>query len=79
MAKNTVKETECAGKITPDMTFKQILDKCPGAGEIMQKYHLHCVHCSVAATETFEQGMEAHGLTDAEKTKLLEEINKLCK
>ena len=67
-------------EITKDMTFSQVLEKKGRpAAEVMMKYGLHCVGCHVAAFETVEQGSKAHGMSDKDLTKLLEELNKLKK
>lgn len=59
--------------ITKDMTFMQILEKNPNAGEILFKNGMHCIGCAMAMDETLEQGAWAHGL-DADK--IVNEINK---
>ena len=76
MAKKEDSKAECVNK---DMTFKEVLDKCPEAGIIMMKYGLHCVGCHVASFETLEQGCSAHGISKEDMTKLVAEINKECK
>lgn len=64
-----------AEKITKDMTFKQALDKFPGAGAVMMKYGLHCIGCHIAAVETIEQGCLAHGLKKEDVENMVKEIN----
>jgi hybrid cluster-associated redox disulfide protein len=62
--------------ITKDMTFLEILEKNPEAGEILFKNGMHCIGCAMAMDETLEQGAWAHGI-DADK--IVNEINKKTK
>lgn len=71
------KNKEKKESITKGMTFAEVLKKKPKAGEIMFKYGLHCVGCHVAEFETVEQGAMAHGMSEEDVKKMLEEINKL--
>ena len=63
-------------KITKDMTLGEIAGKYPKAVDILMKYGLHCIGCSVAVWETLEQGAAAHGITSKKLDELLEELNK---
>ncbi len=63
-------------EITKDLTFEQALELKPEATSVMLKYGLHCIGCHIAPFETIEQGAKAHGLSDKELKKMLEEINK---
>lgn len=63
-------------KITKDMTLGEIAEKHPKAAEVLLKYGLHCIGCSVAVWETLEQGAAAHGIQGKELEKLLKELNK---
>ncbi|MBS3107494.1 DUF1858 domain-containing protein [Candidatus Woesearchaeota archaeon] len=64
-------------KANKKMTFAEILDARPDAAEIMMKYGLHCIGCAAAHFETVEEGCKAHGISDKNIDKMIEEINKL--
>jgi len=60
-------------KINKKMSFSEIMEKSPEAGEVLFNSGMHCVGCGMAAFETLEQGAMAHGL---DPDKLVDEINK---
>lgn len=62
-------------KITKDMTFGAVIEKFPESAAIMMKHGLHCVGCHVAAWETVEQGVAAHGMSKEDLDKMMKEIN----
>ena len=76
-AKNAAKKPVSKSKplITKDMTFTEVMQKCPDAGYVMMEYGLHCIGCHVAAYETVEQGGKAHGLNEKQLKKMIDEIN----
>ncbi|MCP8322713.1 MAG: DUF1858 domain-containing protein [Candidatus Methylarchaceae archaeon HK02M2] len=59
-----------------DMTFGELLHSYPQAGMILMRYGLHCIGCHIGVMETIEQGAKAHGLSDDDIDKMIEEINK---
>ena len=63
--------------ISKDMTLGEVVQKfgMPVA-DVMGKYGLHCIGCHVAAWETIEQGAKAHGMSDKDLTKMMDELNK---
>ena len=63
-------------QITKTMTLGEIAAEHPESVEILAKYGLRCVGCSVAAWETLEQGATAHGIDDKKLNDILEELNK---
>ena len=65
--------------VTRDMTLGEIITEFPEAVEVMLKNGLHCVGCHVAAYETLEQGAKAHGMSDKDIEKMLEEMNDIVK
>lgn len=67
------------GKITKDMTLSEIITEFPETVEVMLKNGLHCVGCHVAAYETLEQGAKAHGMSDKDLEKMLEDMNDIVK
>jgi len=60
-------------KISKEMTFSEIIQKAPEAGEVLFNSGMHCIGCGMAGMETLEQGALAHGL---DPDKLVDEINK---
>ena len=60
-------------QIDKSMTFREIIEKHPGAEKVLTGKGMHCVGCPASAMETLEQGAMMHGL-DADE--LTEEINK---
>ena len=63
------------GKVTKEMAINEIISKVPEAGKIFFKKGLHCVGCMAAQFETMEQGCQAHGMSDEDIDKIIEEIN----
>lgn len=63
-------------KITKDMSFSEVLEEYPETVSIMLKHGLHCIGCHVAAFETIEQGCMAHGMSEEDVKKMIEEMNK---
>tara|TARA_Y100000310_G_C20495926_1_gene721536 strand:+ start:306 stop:536 length:231 start_codon:yes stop_codon:yes gene_type:complete len=59
MAKEKKKEQK---KISKKMTFAEIMEKHPEAGEMLMQKGMHCMGCPMAMQETLEQGSMAHGL-----------------
>jgi len=62
-------------KINENMTFREVLEKYPHLAKIFLKYGLHCIGCPLASMETIKQGCLAHGLSEEQLQKLLEELN----
>jgi len=65
--------------VTKDMTLGEIITEFPETVEVMLRNGLHCVGCHVAAYETLEQGAKAHGMSDKDIEKMLEEMNDIVK
>ncbi len=59
-----------------DMTLAEVVQKHPNAAGIMAAHGLHCIGCHVAWTETLEQGASAHGMSDEQIDKMIDEINR---
>lgn len=59
------------------MTFSDVLKKKPESASVFFKYGMHCVGCAFAGGESIEQGAKAHGLSDRELKKLIEELNSI--
>ncbi|MFH1172579.1 MAG: DUF1858 domain-containing protein [Nanoarchaeota archaeon] len=64
-------------KINEKMTIGEVVEKYPKTAEVMLKYGLHCVGCSVAGFETIEQGAKRHGMDDKEIEKMILEMNEV--
>jgi hybrid cluster-associated redox disulfide protein len=63
-------------KITKDLTFYELINEFPKAGEFLMERGLMCGGCPMAQLETIEQGAMAHGLKPDE---LIKELNELVK
>ena len=61
-------------KITPDMTFYELINKYPQASEFLMNKGLMCGGCPMAQLETIEQGAMAHGI---DPKALIKELNEL--
>ena len=68
-----------AEKITPDMSFSELLQKYPQTAAIMLKNGLHCIGCHASAFETIEQGCLGHGMSEENMKKMLKEMNAAIK
>lgn len=75
--KNKKKETKKL--ITKDMNLGETVMRYPRVAMVMMNYGLHCVGCHVATYETIEQGAKAHGMSDKDLNKMLDELNKVAK
>ncbi len=64
-------------KITKTMTLDEIATKHPNSVDILMKYGLHCIGCSIATWETLEQGAVAHEIDDKKLDNMLKELNNL--
>jgi len=58
--------------VSKDTNLWELIQKEPGAREVLVKHGLHCGECMGATDETLEQAAQAHNLDLA---KLLEELN----
>ena len=65
--------------ITQDMTFGEVLEKYPETAQVMLSNGLHCIGCHIASYETIMQGAKAHGMTDKQIVKMIDEMNKAIK
>lgn len=61
--------------IAKEMTLGEVVSDHPECVETMLSYGLHCVGCHVAHSETIEEGAKAHGMSDEEVAKMVEELN----
>lgn len=65
-------------KIRKDMLLGDLVDNYPQAAMIMAQKGMHCIGCGMAAAETIEQGCMAHGMTEEDIDKLIEEMNEIA-
>jgi len=68
-------KAETPKKAEKSMSFREIMDNFPKAGEILHNHGLHCIGCMMAQVESLEQGCKMHGLGDEDINKIIEEIN----
>jgi hybrid cluster-associated redox disulfide protein len=64
------------GKISKRMTLGELIEKHPKAAMKMAEGGMHCIGCGMAAMETIEEGCRAHGMSDADIDKLIDEMEK---
>lgn len=48
--------------ITKDSQITEVLQNHPESYDVFSKYNVGCVGCMLAAFETLEQGLSAHGV-----------------
>jgi len=64
-------------KITKDILILDLVEQNPNLSEVLtEKYGLHCIGCMAASMETLEQGALAHGMTEDQIDKMVEELNR---
>ena len=63
-------------KITKKTSMFEILMNKPEAAEILFEAGMHCVGCPMAQMESLEEGCRAHGMSEKEIDKIVEELNK---
>ena len=68
-----------AAAITKDMLIGEIASTYPEVVEVMFKHGMHCIGCGMTAYETIEQGCLAHGLSQEQIDKMIEEMNRILK
>jgi len=65
--------------ITKEMNFAEVLEKYPQTAAIMMNHGLHCIGCHIAAYESIEQGCMAHGMSEQDLKKMIDEMNMAIK
>lgn len=73
--KKTVKKEAKKQLITKESVIGDVAEKYPKAVEVMFKYGLHCIGCHVSPFETIEQGSLAHGMSEKDIAKMVDEMN----
>ena len=64
------------GKVSKEMTLLEISRKYPEVGPVLMELGMHCLGCHMAAMETLEQGLKAHGMDDPQVEEAVKKINK---
>lgn len=62
-------------QISKNMTFAEILEKFPEAGNVLFESGLHCIGCGGAMYETIEQGCMMHGFSKKQIEDLIKKLN----
>jgi len=63
-------------KITPKTKLNEILSENDKAIKILAEAGIRCLGCPMAMQETLEEGCLAHGMSEKEMNKIIEELNK---
>ncbi len=66
-------------EVKKDMKIKDVLDKYPEAAQVLFEGGIHCVGCNMAAEETLEQGLNAHGMDVKQVDEVIKKMNDLIK
>ena len=61
--------------VSADMSIGEVVSNYPEAVPILMKYGLHCIGCQIAAFESLREGLLAHGLSEKDVERVIEEIN----
>jgi len=64
-------------KITKDMKISEVIEKYPETIEIFFNHGLHCFGCSLADSETIEQGALGHEMDKKEMELMINDANKI--
>jgi hybrid cluster-associated redox disulfide protein len=66
--------------ISKQTKISEIVEHYPSLVEVMvEDYHFHCIGCFASHFENIEQGAMVHGMSNAEITKMIKQLNKLIK
>lgn len=63
-------------EITKDTKIGDLLEKYPETAQFLFEAGIHCVGCHMAAHESLEQGMKAHGLSGKQVDEVIRKINR---
>ena len=64
-------------KITKEMTIMEALNGRPEVAQVLFEAGIHCVGCHMAAEETIEQGLRAHGMDDKQIDETIRKMNEM--
>lgn len=60
------------------MSMDAILERFPGAADVLAAYGLHCVHCGLSGLDTLEEGALLHGMELPDLEALARDIGALA-
>ena len=66
-------------EVKKTMAIGEVLTKYPEAAQILFEAGIHCVGCHMAAHESLEQGLQAHGMNDKQVDEVIKKMNDLIK
>lgn len=72
---NMEQQTQTEQKITRTMTIGEVTHQYPSIVETLMAHGVHCVGCGASYDETIEQGLSAHGMSDADIDNVVKELN----
>ena len=70
------KQKKVQKKVKKQMMIGEVLEKYPETAMVMMNSGLHCIGCHVAVSESIEDGARAHGMSDEQIDKMVEDMNK---
>ena len=76
-----IRDMATKDEITKEMVIGEVVEKyfAEEIFKVVSDYGLHCIGCHVAAHESIEDGAKAHGLSDEDIKKLVDDLNKARK
>jgi hybrid cluster-associated redox disulfide protein len=63
-------------QVTKSTSIADVINVCPNAVEIFNRYGMGCFACMAAAAETVEEGALMHGI---DVNDILKDLNAACK
>ncbi len=63
-------------KVNKDTLIDNAIKENPALAEDFFKMGMMCIGCPMSASETIEQGCQAHGMTDKQISKFVDLLNK---
>ncbi|VVC72124.1 Uncharacterised protein [uncultured archaeon] len=62
-------------RIDGSMLISEVVSLYPGTIPVFMEYGLHCIGCSIAASETVSEGARSHGMDDERLASFLSSLN----
>jgi hybrid cluster-associated redox disulfide protein len=66
-------------EITKDTNIGQMVKEHPETIKVLAENNFGCIGCSIAHQETIGEGAKAHGLSDEQIDKLIDDLNNSIK
>jgi iron-sulfur cluster assembly protein len=63
--------------ITREMTIGKVVDEYPQVVETLLSYGVHCVGCHVSKTESLEDGLASHGMSEEKIDEIVKRLNEV--